>query len=43
MNTTKWLLDPAQIDQTLAFPGGAKVNDKSGLLEGEYKDPKNLA
>src|SRR6266516_3382036 len=22
----------------LVFPGGAKVNDKSGLLEGDYKD-----
>lgn len=22
----------------LVFPGGAKINDKSGLLEGDYKD-----
>ena len=27
----------------LVFPSGAKVNDKSGLLEGDYKDGRRLA
>jgi hypothetical protein len=27
----------------LVFPSGAKVNDTSGLLEGEYKDGRRLA
>jgi len=27
----------------LVFPGGAKVNDKSGLLEGDYKDGRRTA
>ncbi|MDD8017526.1 MAG: DUF1801 domain-containing protein [Bacteroidota bacterium] len=27
----------------LVFPGGAKVNDTSGLLEGEYKDGRRIA
>jgi hypothetical protein len=27
----------------LVFPGGAKVNDKSGLLEGDYADGRRLA
>lgn len=27
----------------LVFPGGAKVNDKSGLLEGDYKDGRRIA
>ncbi len=27
----------------LVFPSGAKVNDKSGLLEGEYKDGRRTA
>ena len=27
----------------LVFPGGAKVNDTSGLLEGDYKDGRRLA
>ena len=26
----------------LVFPSGAKVNDKSGLLEGEYKDGRRI-
>jgi hypothetical protein len=26
----------------LVFPSGAKVNDKSGLLEGDYKDGRRL-
>lgn len=26
----------------LVFPGGAKVNDKSGLLEGDYPDGRRL-
>jgi hypothetical protein len=26
----------------LVFPGGAKVNDKSGLLEGDYKDGRRI-
>lgn len=26
----------------LVFPSGAKVNDKSGLLEGEYKDGRRV-
>ena len=26
----------------LVFPGGAKVNDESGLLEGDYKDGRRL-
>lgn len=26
----------------LVFPGGAKVNDKSGLLEGDYADGRRL-
>lgn len=27
----------------LVFPGGAKVNDTSGLLEGDYKDGRRIA
>lgn len=27
----------------LVFPSGAKVNDKSGLLEGDYKDGRRTA
>jgi hypothetical protein len=27
----------------LVFPSGAKVNDKSGLLEGDYKDGRRIA
>jgi hypothetical protein len=27
----------------LVFPSGAKVNDSSGLLEGDYKDGRRLA
>jgi hypothetical protein len=27
----------------LVFPGGAKINDKSGLLEGDYKDGRRIA
>jgi hypothetical protein len=27
----------------LVFPGGARVNDKSGLLEGDYADGRRLA
>ncbi|MEP7141944.1 MAG: DUF1801 domain-containing protein [Ferruginibacter sp.] len=27
----------------LVFPGGAKVNDESGLLEGDYADGRRLA
>jgi len=27
----------------LVFPGGAKINDTSGLLEGDYKDGRRLA
>ena len=27
----------------LVFPSGAKVNDTSGLLEGDYKDGRRLA
>jgi hypothetical protein len=27
----------------LVFPSGAKVNDKSGLLEGDYADGRRLA
>jgi hypothetical protein len=27
----------------LVFPSGAKVNDKSGLLEGNYKDGRRIA
>ena len=27
----------------LVFPGGAKVNDKSGLLEGDYNDGRRIA
>src|SRR5262245_3997846 len=27
----------------LVFPGGAKVNDNSGLLEGDYKDGRRIA
>ena len=27
----------------LVFPGGAKINDKSGLLEGDYADGRRLA
>jgi hypothetical protein len=27
----------------LVFPGGAKVNDKSGLLEGNYKDGRRIS
>jgi len=27
----------------LVFPGGAKVNDGSGLLEGDYKDGRRIA
>ena len=26
----------------LLFPGGAKINDKSGLLQGEYKDGRRI-
>src|SRR6187401_289410 len=26
----------------LVFPSGAKVNDKSGLLEGDYKDARRI-
>src|SRR5258708_32931327 len=26
----------------LVFPGGAKVNDQSGLLEGDYKDGRRI-
>jgi hypothetical protein len=26
----------------LVFPSGAKVNDKSGLLQGEYKDGRRI-
>ena len=26
----------------LVFPSGAKVNDTSGLLEGDYKDGRRL-
>ena len=26
----------------LVFPSGAKVNDKSGLLEGDYKDGRRI-
>ncbi len=26
----------------LVFPGGAKVNDKSGLLQGDYKDGRRI-
>ena len=26
----------------LVFPGGAKVNDESGLLEGDYKDGRRI-
>lgn len=26
----------------MVFPGGAKVNDKSGLLEGDYKDGRRI-
>jgi hypothetical protein len=26
----------------LVFPGGAKINDKSGLMEGDYKDGRRL-
>ena len=26
----------------LVFPGGAKVNDRSGLLEGDYKDGRRI-
>ncbi len=26
----------------LVFPGGAKLNDKSGLLEGDYKDGRRI-
>jgi hypothetical protein len=26
----------------LVFPSGAKVNDKSGLLEGDYKDGRRV-
>ena len=26
----------------LVFPSGAKVNDKSGLLRGEYKDGRRI-
>ncbi len=27
----------------LVFPSGAKVNDRSGLLEGDYKDGRQIA
>ena len=27
----------------LVFPSGAKVNDKSGLLEGDYKDGRRIS
>ena len=27
----------------LVFPSGAKVNDRSGLLEGDYKDGRRIA
>ena len=27
----------------LVFPGGAKVNDKSGLLDGNYKDGRRIS
>ena len=27
----------------LVFPSGAKVNDKSGLLEGSYKDGRRIS
>jgi hypothetical protein len=27
----------------LVFPSGAKVNDKSGMLEGDYKDGRRIA
>ena len=26
----------------LVFPSGAKVNDQSGLLEGDYKDGRRI-
>ena len=26
----------------LVFPSGAKVNDKSGLLQGDYKDGRRI-
>ncbi|MBK9491767.1 MAG: DUF1801 domain-containing protein [Haliscomenobacter sp.] len=27
----------------MVFPSGAKVNDQSGLLEGDYKDGRRIA